>query len=81
MYVEEIRGVGRRMSRKKSPRLQHHPKTLKLAIANVKSGLMNQRQAAEIYGIPRTTISNYITGRTVFVEEEEMCKGNQIDTI
>lgn len=52
------------------PRRQHDPKTLKLAVNNVRMGKMSQRKAAEIYGIPQTTISNYITGRTVFALDD-----------
>lgn len=39
-------------------RQQYHPKTLELALGNVRAGMMSQTKASQIYGIPQQTISN-----------------------
>lgn len=45
----------------RNSRMQHNPKVLELAVANVRAGKMTQTKASEIFGIPRQTIGYHLT--------------------
>ncbi|XP_039298507.1 tigger transposable element-derived protein 7-like [Nilaparvata lugens] len=60
--------------------------TLQMCLNDIQNGLRSQRNAAEHYGIPRSTIKNKLKGNlrekvgrpTIFTEEEEKCFENHI---
>ncbi|XP_053392934.1 uncharacterized protein LOC128555225 [Mercenaria mercenaria] len=45
-------------------RLKYSPSKMKQAIASVKSGTLSRRKAAELYGIPKTTLLDKLSGRS-----------------
>ncbi|GFR59803.1 tigger transposable element-derived protein 6-like protein [Elysia marginata] len=58
-------------------RAKHDPETLEAAISAVRSKEMGLRQAAKRYGIPVTTLSNKVNGKTPLVYEPPKLLTNQ----
>jgi hypothetical protein len=44
-------------------RLKYSPSKMKQAIASVKSGALSRRKAAELFGVPKTTLLDKLSGR------------------
>ena len=52
------------MSRQIGARRKQYPQeNMTLAISQVRQGKMSQRQASKVYGIPRMTLADKVTGR------------------
>jgi hypothetical protein len=44
-------------------RLKYSPSKMQQAIASVKSGALSRRKAAELFGVPKTTLLDKLSGR------------------